>query len=88
MNALSQPFTQAQTMVTSLSHRPSNADLLTLYSLFKQATEGDVVGDRPGVMDFVARAKFDAWAALTGMASADAMQKYVDTVDSLLASDE
>ena len=84
MSTLNEQFNQAQVAVKTLSSRPSNADLLALYTLFKQATEGDATGERPGMMDFVARAKFDAWAALAGMASADAMQKYIDVVEVLL----
>ena len=84
MSTLNEQFNQAQVAVKTLSSRPSNADLLALYTLFKQATEGDATGERPGMMDFVARAKYDAWAALAGMASADAMQKYIDVVEVLL----
>ena len=84
MSTLTEQFNQAQAAVKTLNRRPSNADLLTLYTLFKQATEGDAAGDRPSMTDFVARAKFDAWVALAGMASADAMQKYIGVVESLL----
>lgn len=84
MGILNEQFNQAQIAVKTLSTRPSNADLLTLYTLFKQATEGDASGERPRMTDFVARAKFDAWVALAGMASADAMQKYLDVVEALL----
>ncbi|AXF84677.1 hypothetical protein DTO96_100387 [Ephemeroptericola cinctiostellae] len=84
MSTLNEQFNQAQLAVKALSNRPSNADLLTLYTLFKQATEGDATGERPGATAFVARAKFDAWVALAGMASVDAMQKYIDVVESLL----
>ena len=57
--------------------------LLQLYALYKQATEGDVEGKRPGFTDMVGRAKYDAWAAVKGTATDDAMQRYVDLVDSL-----
>ena len=84
MGILNEQFNQAQIAVKTLSNRPSNTDLLTLYTLFKQATEGDASGERPRMKDFVARAKFDAWVALADMASADAMQKYIDVVGTLL----
>lgn len=63
--------------------KPSNEMKLEFYALYKQATEGDVSGKRPGMMDFVGRAKFDAWEKLKGMSSDDAMQKYIDKLDTL-----
>jgi acyl-CoA-binding protein len=54
-----------------------------LYALYKQATVGDVEGKRPGMIDFVGRAKYDAWAALEGTPSGDAEQAYVELVESL-----
>ncbi len=77
-------FEQASKDVNSLSERPDNQTLLQLYSLFKQATEGDVSGERPGGFDFKGAAKFDAWSELSGMESPTAMQKYIDLVNSLL----
>lgn len=58
----------------------SNEQKLKLYSLFKQATEGDVSGKKPGMMDFVARAKYTAWEELKGTSSDEAMQQYIDAV--------
>jgi diazepam-binding inhibitor (GABA receptor modulator, acyl-CoA-binding protein) len=66
-----------------LSERPGNDILLKLYALYKQGTEGDVSGKRPGFTDMVGRAKYDAWAALKGTAGEDAMQQYIDLVGSL-----
>ena len=63
--------------------KPSNEMKLEFYALYKQATEGDVSGKRPGMMDFVGRAKFDAWEKLKGMSGDDAMQKYIDRLESL-----
>ena len=76
-------FKKASEEVQDLSSRPGNDVLLKLYALFKQATEGDVQGKRPGMMDIKGRAKFDAWAAIEGMSTEDAMQEYVDLVESL-----
>ena len=63
--------------------KPSNELKLEFYALYKQATEGDVSGKRPGMMDFVGRAKYDAWEKLKGMSSDDAMQQYIDKLESL-----
>ena len=57
--------------------------LLALYSLFKQASLGDIVGERPGVLDMVNRAKFDAWSGRKGMTRDDAMKAYVDLINRL-----
>ena len=86
MSDLNEQFAQAQKDVNQLVRRPDNPTLLRLYALFKQATQGDASGERPGNFDFVARAKFDAWSAIKGKSSDDAMQQYVDLVASLRAN--
>lgn len=63
--------------------KPSNEVKLEFYALYKQATEGDVSGKRPGMMDFVGRAKYDAWAELKGTSGEEAMQKYIDKLSAL-----
>jgi diazepam-binding inhibitor (GABA receptor modulating acyl-CoA-binding protein) len=77
-------FEQAQRDVKTLTQRPSNEDMLSLYAHFKQASAGDVSGSRPGMFDMINRAKFDAWAALKGMSQAAAEQAYIDKVNGLL----
>jgi len=76
-------FAEAASQVKQLPGKPDNADLLRLYALYKQASGGDVTGERPGVMDFVGRAKYHAWEDLHGISQEDAMQSYVDLVKSL-----
>jgi diazepam-binding inhibitor (GABA receptor modulating acyl-CoA-binding protein) len=56
---------------------------LNLYALFKQSSEGDVTGDRPGGFDFKAIAKYDAWAEKKGTSKEQAMQAYIKLVDNL-----
>jgi len=80
---LQQQFEAAVTRSRELTTRPSNEDLLSLYGLFKQATEGDVTGDRPGGFDFKAIAKFDAWEELKGQSKEQAMKAYISLVDRL-----
>jgi diazepam-binding inhibitor (GABA receptor modulating acyl-CoA-binding protein) len=58
----------------------STEEKLKFYSYFKQATEGDAMGTQPWAVQFEARAKWDAWAALKGMSKAEAMQGYVDLI--------
>ncbi len=83
--SLDEQFADAQVRVKTLSAAPPPETLLKLYSLYKQASVGDVTGKRPGMMDFRNRAKFDAWAKLKGIGGDDAKQKYVALVDSLLS---
>jgi acyl-CoA-binding protein len=83
---LEQDFTSAQERVKGLSQRPTNEQLLALYSLFKQGTAGDVSGKRPGMFDLKGRAKYDAWAGRKGLSKDDAMTKYVALVDELVGA--
>lgn len=83
MSDLRRDFEKAQSDVHSLAERPDNDTLLKLYALFKQATQGDASGERPGAFDFVKRAKFDAWSALAGTTREDAMRRYIDAAKSL-----
>ena len=76
-------FTSAVTRSRELTSRPSNEDLLKLYALYKQATEGDVTGDRPGGFDFKAIAKYDAWAEIKGKSKEEAMREYIGAVERL-----
>lgn len=80
---LQQQFEAAVAKSKELTKRPSNEELLLLYALFKQGSEGDVSGDRPGGFDFKAIAKFDAWAEQKGKGKEAAMQEYVSLMDKL-----
>lgn len=86
MSDLQAQFEQAQVDVKTLTERPSNDDLLTLYATYKQATAGDVSGKRPGMLDMVGRAKYDAWAKLSGQSAEQAMQAYTDKVNALVGN--
>ena len=81
--ALVEDFQNAVTRSQQLTKRPSNEELLDLYALFKQASEGDVSGDRPGGFDFKAIAKYDAWAEKRVISKEQAMQNYVALVEKL-----
>lgn len=80
---LTQAFELAVADSKNLSERPSNETLLQLYSLYKQATEGDVNGDAPNMFDFVAKAKYEAWSSLQGKSKEAAQQEYIDLVQKL-----
>jgi acyl-CoA-binding protein len=76
-------FEAAAQRAQQLPAKPSNMVLLQLYALYKQATEGDVTGDRPGGFDFKGIAKYDAWAGLNGTSKDAARQQYVELVNQL-----
>jgi acyl-CoA-binding protein len=78
--ALDDDFASAKTRVEKLPKTPGSDELLELYSLYKQATAGDVTGSRPGMLDFKGRAKWDAWSTRRGMSKDAARHAYVDTV--------
>lgn len=81
---LKEQFEKAITDSKSLAEKPSNDTLLQLYSLYKQATDGDINTEPPSnPFDFVAKAKYEAWAALKGKTSAAAMTEYVELVKKL-----
>jgi len=77
-------FDAAAARVKTLSSRPSNDTLLKLYSLFKQASSGDVTGKRPGRFSIKDRAKYDAWATIAGKSQDAARDEYVALVNSLV----
>ena len=83
MSDLAARFQAAAEDSKKLSQRPDNDTLLKLYADFKQGSSGDVEGKRPGFADLVGRAKYDAWAKLKGTPREEAMQQYIDLVESL-----
>ncbi|HPK31402.1 MAG: acyl-CoA-binding protein [Ottowia sp.] len=83
MSDLKSRFEEAVANSKTLSERPDNPTLLKIYALYKQATEGDNEGDKPGFTDIVARAKWDAWNKLEGSSADEAMQQYIDLIESL-----
>jgi diazepam-binding inhibitor (GABA receptor modulator, acyl-CoA-binding protein) len=66
-----------------LPEKPDNMTLLTIYALYKQSTAGDADGKRPGFSDMVGRAKWDAWNGIKGKSADEAMQAYIDLIESL-----
>jgi acyl-CoA-binding protein len=83
MTDLKASFEQAAKDVKNLSKQPDNQTLLRLYALYKQSTNGDASGKRPGFTDPVGQAKYDAWAKIKGTSQEVAMQAYIDLVTKL-----
>ena len=85
MGDLDEQFEQAQADVKTLSSKPSNDDLLSLYALFKQGTVGDAAGaKKPGRFDLVGKAKYEAWTKVAGASADEAKMRYIAEVDRLL----
>ena len=80
---MSEEFNKAAEAVKQLPTRPSDSDMLEIYSLFKQVTVGDCNTTRPGMLDFAGKAKWDAWNAKKGMTKEDAEAKYIAKVKQL-----
>jgi acyl-CoA-binding protein len=76
-------FEAAAAAAKQTRKRPDNATLRKLYAFYKQASDGDVSGSRPGGFDFVGGAKYDAWTKLKGMSADDAMTNYIKQVERL-----
>jgi acyl-CoA-binding protein len=83
MSDLQARFEEAVANSKKLSERPDNATLLKIYALYKQATAGDNTEKKPGFSDMIGRAKWDAWNGVKGTSKDDAMQQYVDLIESL-----
>lgn len=81
---MKEQFEQAVANSKTLAEKPDNETLLKLYSLYKQATEGDNDNEAPtNMFDFVAKAKHNAWDSLKGITKENAMQQYIDLVANL-----
>lgn len=83
MSDLKSRFDAAVANSKKLSERPDNTTLLKIYGLYKQATAGDVTEKKPGFGDMVGRAKWDAWNGLKGVSADDAMERYIELIESL-----
>jgi diazepam-binding inhibitor (GABA receptor modulating acyl-CoA-binding protein) len=84
MTELKDIFEVAVKESKELPSKPDNETLLKIYSLYKQATEGDINIDPPaGMFDFVAKAKYDAWLKLKGVSQEDAMKQYINLITDL-----
>jgi diazepam-binding inhibitor (GABA receptor modulator, acyl-CoA-binding protein) len=83
MADLKEAFEAAVANSKNLSERPDNGTLLKIYALYKQATAGDNAEKKPGFGDMVGRAKWDAWNGFKGLTSDEAMQQYIDLIESL-----
>ncbi|KAI7854557.1 acyl CoA binding protein-domain-containing protein [Circinella umbellata] len=69
-----------QHLSPSSSFQPTKEQKLELYALYKQAAQGNVDTQRPGIFDVVGRAKWDAWKKLEGLNILEAKHRYVEVL--------
>jgi acyl-CoA-binding protein len=81
---LENEFKEAVDRSSSITQKPTNEELLKLYALYKQISEGDISGERPGGFDFKGAAKYDAWQELKGQDKIQCMSEYIQLVDFLI----
>ena len=81
MSDLRKKFDAASAAILKAKKDPGNDMKLKLYAHYKQATDGDVAGDKPGFTDFVNRAKYEEWAKLKGTSADKAMEGYIKLVE-------
>lgn len=74
---------EAIALTQKFTSKPSNEELLKLYGLYKQATEGDNETERPGGFDFKAAAKYNSWLAYKGKTKTEATDQYLELVEEL-----
>lgn len=74
---------EAIALTQKFTTRPSNEELLKLYGLYKQATEGDNETERPGGFDFKAAAKYNSWLSFKGKSKSEATDMYLELVEKL-----
>lgn len=87
MQVSQKDFEKAQEQLKLLKKDPGNEAKLKLYALFKQATEGPCNSPKPGMLDFVKKAKWDAWNSLGNLSQDNARQKYIELVSSLVSAE-
>ncbi|XP_050608691.1 acyl-CoA-binding protein isoform X1 [Macaca thibetana thibetana] len=81
--SLEAEFEKAAEEVKRLKTKPADDEMLFIYGRYKQATVGDINTERPGMLDFTGKAKWDAWNELKGTTKEDAMKAYIDKVEEL-----
>jgi len=84
--SLEKEFQDAATEISDKMNKTASDDeLKEIYSLYKQGTVGDINTERPGMLDFKGKAKWDAWSSKKGMSKEEAMQKYIDYAKEMIA---
>ena len=75
--SLEDKFKEYANAVKKIQKKPSDENLLKLYSFYKQATEGDINTTCPSVFNYVNYTKWNAWNGHKGTSKNDAMIEYI-----------
>ncbi|PHU28894.1 Acyl-CoA-binding protein [Capsicum chinense] len=84
VNPVKEEFEEHAEKAKTLPESTTNENKLILYGLYKQATVGNVNTSRPGIFNMRDRAKWDAWKAVEGKSTDEAMNDYITKVKQLL----
>ncbi|XP_054621761.1 enoyl-CoA delta isomerase 2, mitochondrial [Dunckerocampus dactyliophorus] len=87
MGATVEQFEEAKNKLSTLKKDPGNEVKLKIYALFKQATHGPCDTPKPGMLDFVNKAKWDSWKSLGAISQDEARQQYCNLIGSLVAAE-
>ncbi|XP_038132026.1 enoyl-CoA delta isomerase 2, mitochondrial [Cyprinodon tularosa] len=87
MGATMEEFEQAKSRLCALRTDPGNEVKLKIYALFKQATQGPCNAPKPGMLDFVNKAKWDAWKSLGTISQEEAREQYCSLIGSLVEAE-
>ncbi|TRY74398.1 hypothetical protein TCAL_16864 [Tigriopus californicus] len=75
---LTEDFEQAAKEVSEKINKTMTDDeLKEIYAFYKQGSVGDINTERPGMLDFKGKAKWDAWNSKKGMAQDKAKEEYI-----------
>ena len=83
-----QKYLDACNKIESSYKRLDNTTIRKVYAYFKQATEGDVSGKRPGILRVRARIKFNSWSSISGISREDAKKAYIELANNLKLENE
>jgi diazepam-binding inhibitor (GABA receptor modulator, acyl-CoA-binding protein) len=75
--SLEDKFKEYANAVKNIQKKPSDENLLKLYSFYKQATVGDVNTTCPSMFNYVNYTKWNAWYEHKGKSKNDAMIEYI-----------
>ncbi|XP_067857879.1 enoyl-CoA delta isomerase 2, mitochondrial isoform X2 [Heptranchias perlo] len=87
MTATEAEFDKAKDKLKTLKNDPGNEVKLQIYALFKQATQGPCNSPKPSMLDFINKAKWEAWNSLGKTPKEEARQKYVDLIGTLVSAE-
>ena len=78
MDILEKSFETSVNIVSNLSSRPSDDELLKIYGYYKQSTIGNITTSEPNLLNVKARKKWNAWNDVKNMDKKIAMQHYIN----------